>query len=182
MLLKKGDGGRRMKRIYLTGFMGAGKTSVGERLSQYLQLPMIDTDQYIEKQVGKPIKQIFAENGEETFRNYESMWLRRLPNNIPIVTTGGGIVMRKENRDWMKQTGTVIYLHCEWDELLRRLAGDDTRPLLSSLRLDELKLLWEKRLPYYQEADMIVNTTNRTVEQIAKEIANRIKVEKEWRS
>lgn len=157
------------KRVYLTGFMGAGKTTVGRALAEQLCVPMIDTDSYIEEKVGKPIKQIFAEEGEEAFRRYEREFLRTLPPDKLIVTTGGGMVIQPENREWMKQTGTVIYLHCEFAEIMRRLADDDTRPLFSNKQA-EFQRLWEQRLPYYSEAHIVIDTTGKRVEEIVQEI------------
>jgi shikimate kinase len=164
-----------MKRIYLTGFMGAGKTTIGQRLAERLHVPMIDTDDYIEQCIGKPIKRIFAEEGEAAFRQYEREFLRTLPPDRIIVTTGGGMVIQKENRDWMRQTGTVIYLHCEFAEIVKRLADDDTRPLLSQHHRDGLESLWKQRLPYYHEADWVIDTTGKSIEQIVEEIISLIK-------
>ncbi|MCZ0754643.1 shikimate kinase [Anoxybacillus sp. J5B_2022] len=166
-----------MKRVYLTGFMGAGKTTVGRALAEQLCVPMIDTDSYIEEKVGKSIKQIFAEEGEVAFRQYEREFLRTLPGERLVVTTGGGMVIQQENREWMKRTGTVIYLHCEFAEIMRRLADDDTRPLLSQHDRDGLESLWKQRLPYYYEADWVINTTGKSVEQIVAEIIPLIKKE-----
>lgn len=163
-----------MKRVYLTGFMGAGKTTVGRALAEQLCVPMIDTDSYIEEKIGKSIKQIFAEEGEAAFRRYEREFLRTLPPDKLIVTTGGGMVIQPENREWMKQTGTVIYLHCEFAEIMRRLADDDTRPLLSN-QLADLQRLWEQRLPYYSEANIVIDTTGKRVEEIVREIMEWIK-------
>lgn len=165
-----------MKRVYLTGFMGAGKTTIGRCLAHRLRAPLLDTDDYIEARLGKSISRIFAEEGEAAFRRYERELLREVPTEYKIVTTGGGMVIQKENRDWMKQTGTVIYLHCEFDELVKRLAGDTTRPLLAQRR-DQLKALWEQRLPYYYEADWVVQTAGKSVEQIADEMIALIKGE-----
>lgn len=163
-----------MKRMYLTGFMGAGKTTVGRALAEQLCVPMIDTDRYIEEKIGKPIKQIFAEEGEAAFRRYEREFLRTLPPDKLIVTTGGGMVIQPENREWMKQTGTVIYLHCEFAEIMRRLANDDTRPLLSMHR-EDFQRLWEERLPYYSEAHIVIETTGKSVDEIVQEIIGSIK-------
>ncbi|ANB61163.1 shikimate kinase [Anoxybacteroides amylolyticum] len=163
-----------MKRVYLTGFMGAGKTTVGRALAEQLCVPMIDTDSYIEEKIGKPIKQIFVEEGEAAFRRYEREFLRTLPPDKRIVTTGGGMVIQPENREWMKQTGMVIYLHCDFAEIMRRIADDDTRPLLSN-QLEDLQRLWEQRLPYYSEAHIVIDTTGKRVEEVVQEIMEWIK-------
>ncbi|MGQ0415199.1 shikimate kinase, partial [Bacillus sp. HC-TM] len=91
-----------MKSIYITGYMGAGKTTIGKALSKELHMDVIDTDQKIEEKQEKAIRDIFAEEGEMAFREYESEMLRALPVHNVIITTGGGIIERAENRKWMK--------------------------------------------------------------------------------
>jgi shikimate kinase len=164
-----------MKTIFLTGFMGAGKTSVGKELAALLNLPVIDTDQLIEQKAGKSINEIFAVEGEAAFRKYERELLRTLPREGVIVTTGGGIVIQKENRDWMKKNGVVIYLHCEPEEILQRLANDTSRPLLKNNKQEQIKQLLAERLAYYKEADFIVDTTNKNIKEIAQEIVIMLK-------
>ncbi|MBB5354462.1 shikimate kinase [Anoxybacillus mongoliensis] len=164
-----------MKAIYLTGFMGAGKTTIGKRLGEVLQLPVIDTDAYIEQQVGKTIATIFAEEGEEAFRAYEREVLKKLPTEHIVITTGGGIVIQEENRQFMRKHGIVIYLHCELHELFRRLMGDTTRPLLMENKKSQMKQLFEQRLPWYHEAHITIDTTNRTVNDIVETIVSLLK-------
>ncbi|MGJ7034945.1 shikimate kinase [Anoxybacillus eryuanensis] len=164
-----------MKAIYLTGFMGAGKTTIGKRLGEVLQLPVIDTDAYIEQQVGKTIAAIFAEEGEEAFRAYEREVLKKLPTEHIVITTGGGIVIQEENRQFMRKHGIVIYLHCELHELFRRLMGDTTRPLLMENKKSQMKQLFEQRLPWYHEAHITIDTTNRTVNDIVETIVSLLK-------
>ncbi|EMT47171.1 shikimate kinase [Anoxybacillus flavithermus] len=164
-----------MRAIYLTGFMGAGKTTVGRRLGEVLGVPVIDTDTYIEQQTGKTIAQIFSGEGEGTFRAYEREILRQLPTEHVIVTTGGGIVIQEENRQFMRAHGIVIYLHCELHELFRRLADDATRPLIMKNKQEQIKKLFEQRLPWYKEAHMTIDTTNRTVDDIVQSIVFMLK-------
>ncbi|MCX8001519.1 MAG: shikimate kinase [Anoxybacillus mongoliensis] len=164
-----------MRAIYLTGFMGAGKTTIGKRLGEVLQLPVIDTDAYIEQQVGKTIAAIFAEEGEEAFRAYEREVLKKLPTEHIVITTGGGIVIQEENRQFMRKHGIVIYLHCELHELFRRLMGDTTRPLLMENKKSQMKQLFEQRLPWYHEAHITIDTTNRTVNDIVETIVSLLK-------
>ncbi|MCL6617982.1 MAG: shikimate kinase [Anoxybacillus ayderensis] len=164
-----------MRAIYLTGFMGAGKTTIGQRLGEVLQLPVIDTDAYIEQQVGKTITEIFEEEGEEAFRTYERETLKKLPTEHVIITTGGGIVIQEENRQFMRERGIVIYLHCELHELFRRLADDTTRPLLMENKQKQIKQLFEQRLPWYREAHMTIDTTNRTIDDIVENIVSLLK-------
>lgn len=167
--------GENMRAIYLTGFMGAGKTTVGKRLGEVLQLPVIDTDAYIEQQVGKTIAAIFAEEGEGAFRAYEREVLKKLPTEHVVITTGGGIVIQEENRQFMRKHGIVIYLHCELYELLQRLGDDATRPLLMENKQKKMKQLFEQRLPWYHEAHITIDTTNRTVDDIVESIVLMLK-------
>jgi shikimate kinase len=159
-----------MKAIFLTGFMGSGKTTVGERLAEKTNLDLVDTDHYIEKKEGKTIREIFSEDGEAAFRQCEKVYLKELPQKNIIITTGGGIVIQKENREWMKATGFVIYLHCEPKEILDRLRNDDTRPLLDKNKQNSIIQLFNDRLPLYEEADAKVDTTNKTIDNIVDEI------------
>jgi shikimate kinase len=168
-----------MKAIFLTGFMGAGKTSVGKQLAKRLDIPVVDTDQLLEQKIGKSINEIFAKEGESTFRKYERELLKTLPLENIVITTGGGMVIQKENRDWMKKHGIVIYLHCEPEEILRRLASDETRPLLQQRnKQEQIKRLLTERLPYYEEAHFMINTTNKTIAEIVDEIVTMLKQHK----
>ena len=98
--------------IILTGFMGCGKTSVGIRLSYTLRRTLIDTDKWIEKKQGKTVSEIFASEGEEAFRRMESECIRELIGTAEgqVISTGGGLPVRKENRKLLKELGTVYYL------------------------------------------------------------------------
>jgi len=169
-----------MKAIYVTGFMGAGKTTVGKQLAERLQLRVIDTDRMIEEIQGKSITHIFAEDGETTFRMYEKEILKILPTDDIVITTGGGIVIQKENREWMRENGIVIYLHCELEEIFRRLAHDNTRPLLKQNKKEEIRRLLLERLPYYKEANITVNTTKLTVQEVVDNIVKRLKSYGKW--
>lgn len=164
-----------MKAIYLTGFMGAGKTTIGRELAAKMALPVYDTDQQIEEREGKTIAAIFAEDGERHFRDLETEMLKRLPKEDCIITTGGGIILKEENRKWMKANGLSIYLHCDPDEIAKRLEDDQTRPLLNGERKKELHQLFDSRLPLYQEAEWTLETTGKTVSDTVNEVVRRIK-------
>lgn len=159
-----------MKAIYLTGFMGAGKTSIGKELAKTLELPVIDTDEFIEEKVGKTIRSIFNESGETVFRTYEREYLQQLPTDNVIITTGGGIVIQEENRKWMKLHGLVIYLHCDFHIILERLKTDTKRPLLDFQQIHNTASLFERRLPLYKEAHYTINTSHKTIEDVVNEI------------
>ncbi|MFN7251175.1 MAG: shikimate kinase [Anaerobacillus sp.] len=158
------------EHIFLTGFMGAGKTTVGKFLSNCLNIAVIDTDYYIETVKEKKISGIFQEEGEARFREYESEALQEICKQSPkIITTGGGIVLSVKNRELMKRKGKVFFLYCDLEETMRRLAMDDSRPLFKA-DLEQNKRRFEDRLPLYLEADFVIETTNKTVEQIIQEI------------
>jgi shikimate kinase len=163
-----------MRAIYLTGFMGSGKTTIGRALSEKLGIPVIDTDEMIEKKAGKTIPAIFADEGEECFRKYEQEILKQLPTNDVIITTGGGMVISKENRSWMKKHGNVIFLSCSLDIIFQRLQSDTNRPLFSQNK-EKMKELYEKRLPYYLEAAFTIDTSQKSVEEIVEDIVRMIK-------
>ncbi|MBE4907946.1 shikimate kinase [Bacillus luteolus] len=164
-----------MKAIYLTGFMGAGKSTIGRELGKALYLPVIDTDDYIEKNKDKKVRDIFETEGETTFRTYEREALKELPTEDVIITTGGGMVTQQENREWLLSRGTIIYLHCDFDIIVERLKYDSSRPLFDHEQLSRTEKLFHDRLPLYQEAHYTINTSNKEVNDIVNEIMLEIK-------
>ena len=143
----------RNNNIILTGFMGSGKTTAGIRLSYRLRLPLLDTDKWIEKEEGRTIFEIFALQGEETFRKMETSALRTLLEleGEQIISTGGGLPMREENRELLKKLGTVVFLRIKPETVYERLKGDNTRPLLKKADpMKEIRRLLELRNPVYQ--------------------------------
>lgn len=147
--------------------MGAGKTTVGKKLGERIGRQVVDTDEQIETNLGLSISELFEKHGEQFFRSEESKTLQSLTMANLIVTTGGGIILNKANRDLLKSTGFVIFLDCHPDETLRRLKNDMTRPLLQGKQREQLVALYNSRLLLYKEtADLIVNTTNKSVDEI----------------
>src|SRR5467141_3633875 len=119
------------KSIVLIGMMGAGKSSVGRCLQQRTGLAGLDTDEMVTAQFGIPIAQIFEEHGEERFRIAETEVLRKLaPERPAIVVTGGGIVLRAENIDLLKQLGTIVWITADEATLFERASRRNDRPLL----------------------------------------------------
>eukprot|EP00172_Hildenbrandia_rubra_P001293 Plantae.Rhodophyta-Hildenbrandia_rubra.ctg18412.p1 GENE.Plantae.Rhodophyta-Hildenbrandia_rubra.ctg18412~~Plantae.Rhodophyta-Hildenbrandia_rubra.ctg18412.p1 ORF type:complete len:273 (+),score=48.45 Plantae.Rhodophyta-Hildenbrandia_rubra.ctg18412:308-1126(+) len=150
----------RLKRcnVYFVGCMGSGKTVVAQNLAIQLGYRYIDTDEIIEKLAGKSIREIFESDGEEEFRKLEVGVLDVVQAYVACcISTGGGIVMRKEN--WGKlQTGLTVWLDVPVDVLVKRLEGDDTRPLLVGEDLQEkLSDILEKRTRMYKQADVRVH-------------------------
>lgn len=160
-----------MKCIYLIGFMGSGKTTIGRALGAGLNLSVIDTDKEITLSTQRTISDIFQKDGEEYFRQLEADCLKKLPSENIIITTGGGMILREDNRLWMKEKGYVIFLHTSAEEVITRLKDDQTRPLLQDKQISAIKDMLTSRLPLYMgTANLIVDTTGRTVESIVTEI------------
>lgn len=140
--------------IYLIGFMGAGKTTVGKLLAKKLNYEFVDLDQKIEDQVEKSIPEIFSEEGEDTFRRMETQVLLRSQNRQWVIATGGGIVLREENRIFLKNQKNVFFLDKKMDDLLRHLQEDQQtiRPLIVEKNQLEIAELYEFRRPLYEES------------------------------
>ena len=162
--------------ILLTGFMGAGKTTVGKKLAKRLGYFFIDTDREIEKEQGCSIAEIFKYGGEECFRDLETDILQKLQTKQNLViATGGGMVLRNENRSLMQSLGTRVYLKVELQELMRRLKKDKKRPLLQKSKPEEhiLEML-QQRKSIYEEAECIIDTTDLSPHQMVTEIIRKI--------
>lgn len=158
----------------LTGFMGCGKSTVGKSLAKATGRDFLDVDKYIVDKAGCSISRIFAEHGEEYFRALETEALNEIYNTVTgtVISTGGGLPMRKVNRDILNRLGEVVYLDVSPDCVYERLKDDTTRPLLQSEnpmeRIEEL--LGFRRPVYLDGADRTVNVSYRTVEDIIKDI------------
>lgn len=162
--------------ILLTGFMGAGKTTVGKKLAKRLGYFFIDTDREIEKEQGCSITEIFKYGGEECFRDLETDILQKLQTKQNLViATGGGMVLRNENRSLMQSLGTRVYLKVELQELMHRLKKDKKRPLLQKSKPEEhiLEML-QQRKSIYEEAECIIDTTDLSPHQMVTEIIRKI--------
>lgn len=165
-----------MKAIYLIGFMGAGKTTVSKKLAEKLSVNNYDTDNEIVKLAGMAINDIFASRGEEHFRELESAVLQAMPASNAVIATGGGIVISSGNRHQLREKGLVIFLYANINETLKRLAGDESRPLLQGNKLQSAELLFTTRLPLYrQTADFEIDTTSKDVSDIVDEIVQCMK-------
>lgn len=165
--------------IFLTGFMGAGKSTVGRRLARYLGYSFADLDQQIVVREGCSIRETFAARGEEYFRNCESEVLaEQVSAERTVFATGGGIVGREENRILMKRSGRVVYLRAAWPTLERRLSHGNERPLADPQKgWEAIRKLWESRLPWYEEAEVIVDTDHLRIDAVVKEIISRLGLE-----
>lgn len=150
------------KSIVLVGIMGVGKSSVGKRLADKLELDFTDIDEEIEKREGMKVSDIFAQKGEEYFRKVEKEVIRDELKKVPhVIATGGGAFVNDETRALIKQNGTSVWLRAKLEMILERVSRHDTRPLLAKGDKKEiLKKLIEERTPYYEEADLIVDSDN----------------------
>lgn len=167
-----------MGNVILIGFMGCGKSTVGLKLSYRLKKTIIDTDKEIEREEKRSISDIFAAEGEAYFRNKETECLRRLLETAgnQIISVGGGLPMREENRELLHQLGQVVYLRAQAETIYDRLKHDTTRPLLrgDNPREKIRTLMAQRELNYVEAADVIVDVDGKDFEQIISEIERQI--------
>lgn len=164
-----------MKSIYIIGFMGSGKTTTALKLAQELKLPLKDTDQEVVEKYGRPISEIFEDEGEEQFRIYETKVLKQMPIKNTIISTGGGIIEKTGNVQWMKENGLVIYLKTPFNTIVERLRSDSERPLWQQ-NLENKQKLYKHRLQTYEDASHItVETQGLTLAQVVQQMIKVIK-------
>jgi shikimate kinase len=164
--------------LILTGFMGSGKSSVGRVLAERLGCRFVDLDAEIVATAGRPINDIFAQDGEQSFRNTESACLEQvLDGGISVVATGGGVVVADENRSSMRSQGIVVNLVVSLPQVLKRLHGAADRPLFAgSNAANSVKLLMDDREQFYADADIRIDTDGKSVEDVAAEILRFVEV------
>ncbi len=167
-----------MGNVILIGFMGCGKTTVGFRLSYRLRRSVIDTDKEIEREEKRTISDIFATDGEAYFRDRETACIRKLLGNASeqIISVGGGLPLREENRELLHELGQVFYLRAKAETVYERLKDDTTRPLLQGDDpLTKIRTLLEKRDPLYLSAsDVVIDVDGKTFQQILDEIEQNV--------
>jgi shikimate kinase len=149
------------ENIYLIGLMGAGKTTIGRQLAKALAVPFYDSDKAIEESTGVDIPTIFEFEGEEGFRERERKMIQKLTQIQGIVlATGGGVILRDENRKLLKENGFIVYLQCSVERILERTRRDTQRPLLQTDNPKErLQNLFEQRQSLYLScADFKIDT------------------------
>lgn len=165
------------RNVFLTGFMGAGKTTVGRLLAELLQCPFIDLDELIVHREGRSIAVIFAEDGEDYFRACETAVLGELAERpVAVYATGGGIVVREQNRQAMHRLGRVVYLQCSWPTLQQRLLQGSGRPLVDTAKgWQEVAAIWSGRQAFYRDADIVIEVDSLTPQQVAQRVAQQLK-------
>ena len=165
-----------LHNLVLIGFMGCGKTTLGKWISQNASMSFYDTDDYIVSKQNREIIEIFATDGEEYFRDLETETLKQMNERFrdSVISVGGGLPLREENRELLKNLGIVIYLRTTQDTLVKRLGDDTKRPLLagSDIRSKIQELMIQRESIYENTAQIIVDTDDRTYGQIYNEIEN----------
>jgi len=163
--------------IFLVGLMGAGKTTIGRQIANELSLDFFDSDHEIENRTGVTITHIFDIEGEAGFRKRETAMLNELTEKKGIVlATGGGAILKAENRQFLMSRGTTIYLYANIDTLVERTSKDRNRPLLQTENpREKLQELFDIRDPLYREtADIIIDTDKDSVRLALKEILEKL--------
>lgn len=163
----------KQNNIILVGMMGAGKTTIGKELLNVLKdYTLIDMDSEIENREKMKISEIFEKYGEKHFRELETNLLKELSKNQnQIISTGGGVFEKEENRNILKETGTVFYLKASAEKLFDRIKSQTHRPLLQQgFGIEKVKSILDNREANYSKADIIIDTENMLPQNIVKRI------------
>lgn len=173
-------------RIFLCGFMGAGKSTIGSMLSDRLEMSFLDLDDYIEEKAGKDIPSIFNEDGESTFRKIERTCILDVIKKYEgVVALGGGSLQNQHIVDHIKLNGLLIFIDTPFSLILNRITEEGNRPLLlneqgtvkeKEILEKELSTLYEQRLPFYQQAELsIADSDRKTAESMVNSLIQKIK-------
>ncbi|MBR3654291.1 MAG: shikimate kinase [Elusimicrobia bacterium] len=168
-----------MKNIVLTGFMGTGKTTVGQLLAEELHRQFFDTDQIIEEKLGASIKEIFKKIGEPKFREFETETIALISNlEDSVISCGGGVVVNPVNVTNLRRNGIIVNLYASPEHIFKRLYEYDTRPLIKQMLnpFDGIKKLLAQRQKAYQQCDFAINTDNISPEDVVKQILSNKKI------
>jgi len=168
-----------MKNIVLIGLMASGKTTIAKELSKNLKKDFLDIDFLIEAREGKPISEIFSENGESYFRNLEKTIVAEVSLlNDSILSTGGGVILNEDNMANLKKNGIIVFIHRGIEDTYDSLTKEEieTRPLLlkSKESKDNLRKLYAERIELYHKYADIVIENNQTIEEVTNELITRL--------
>ena len=165
-------GPRDIRNLALIGFMGTGKSSVGRAVADCLHYAFLDTDHVIEARAGKAIKDIFAQDGEPVFRNWEARIVEELTHrNTTVIATGGGLPTREANLASLKSHALVVCLWASPEAIYERVREHSHRPLLNDVDpLSKIRDLLAVREAYYRQADVLLNTEMRSVREVAMQV------------
>jgi shikimate kinase len=164
------------RNIFLCGFMATGKSSVGKRLAATMRFQFLDMDSLIEEETGMTVPQIFSSQGEPAFRALESRMVARIAGWTGyVVATGGGTIVNPQNLETLKRCGVVISLTADIRTILLRSGKNDTRPLLQGEnKLERIRLLMEQREPFYAQADIVLDTSTLSMNQVVRRLVERL--------
>lgn len=165
-----------MTNYFLIGFMGAGKSTIAAELVKRTGKKLVEMDSQIVEEQGMTINEIFAQYGEQKFRDIESNLVKRIANEgNTIVSCGGGVVVREENTKVMKSSGKIIFLTATPETIYERVKDGNDRPILNGhMNVEYIAELMEKRRALYEAAaDVKVATDNKNVDEICDEILNK---------
>lgn len=171
------DHARSIRNLALVGFMGVGKSTIGKQTATLLDFEFLDTDAWIEHTVGKPISQIFVEQGEAHFRDCEAALVRDLAQRDRLViSTGGGLAANPDHMASLKSHALVVCLWASPETIWERVRHQDHRPLLQTPNpLESIRQLLAEREPVYRQADILVNTEVRTTKEIVHQVLHQFR-------
>ncbi len=166
------------RKIALIGMMASGKTTISKKLADILNIEALDCDDIFERKENIKIKDYFKKFGEKDFRKKESEILLNISKKDSfILSTGGGIILDEKNRTVLFESDiTTFYLYADKNEILKRIKNDSSRPLLNVENKEkEIEKIILNRKKYYEMADFIIDTNNKPIENITKEIIEKLK-------
>ncbi len=165
---------RRILNLALIGFMGTGKSCVGRHVADLMHFTYLDTDQVIQARAGKTISDIFAQDGEPAFRDWERRIVEELTHRTKtVISTGGGLPANPDNLASLKTHALVVCLWASPECIFERVRGHSHRPLLNEPDpLQKIRELLAAREPYYRQADVLVNTEQRSVREVAANVVH----------
>lgn len=169
---------RPLQNLALIGFMGTGKSSVGQWLAAHLDFTYLDTDHVIEARTGKSISDIFAQDGEPAFRDWERRVVKELETRTrTVISTGGGLPVDESNLASLKSHSLVVCLWATPERILERVGSQTHRPLLHGPEpLAKIRQLLAAREPFYRRADVLVNTEMRSVREVALHVLHQFQI------
>ncbi|MDG5470788.1 shikimate kinase [Jeotgalibacillus sp. ET6] len=167
---------KKNQHLFLIGFMGAGKSTIGAKLAQKMTREFLDLDKRIEIAEEMTIPELFSSKGERYFREKESEYLKEI-NGDKVIATGGGILYFEDTLSWMKENGTIVYLHAPFSVLHERIAQDINRPVAVRSTKDQLEKIFNERHTKFQRAAEISVSTHCEVEETISDIMKKIKQE-----
>jgi shikimate kinase len=169
---------RNLVNLALIGFMGTGKSSVGRLVAEQLRFEFLDTDDLIEARSGKPISDIFAQNGESAFRQLECDLVQELASRRQtVISTGGGLPVNPASLNSLKQHALVVCLWSSPEKIFERVREQSHRPLLHAPDpLGRIRSLLATREPFYKQADVLLNSEFRSIREVAQQVIHQFRL------